>query len=95
MTCAIKSARRKERGLCSGRADAATPFILPRLALKVAWPLTPQMNGVPGPGALSVLPPKSALYLARRGITRGYYTPFLLILQGVALQSQGVNLPPF
>ena len=31
---------------------------------------------------------------AKRGITRDY-TPFLLILQGMALQLQGISLPPF
>ena len=30
----------------------------------------------------------------KRGITRDY-TPFLLILQGMALQLQGIALPPF
>ena len=31
---------------------------------------------------------------AKRGITRDY-TPFLLILQGMTLQLQGITLPPF
>ena len=31
---------------------------------------------------------------AKRGITRDY-TPFLLILQGMSLQLQGIALPPF
>ena len=69
--------------MCSGRADAATPFILPRLALKVAWPLTPQMNGVPGPGALSVLPPKSALYLARPRVSSPAWKPEASLYEAV------------
>ena len=59
-----------------------------------AAPRPAAASALPDAGLMLTLTLAPAAAPAKRGITRDY-TPFLLILQGIALQLQGFALPPF